>query len=163
MRFAWMLACDPEVGPRWRYSGHVPSFESFASEFWSDVVSHQIITRMGTAEPLGLLTIYGGNFANQYVHVATAVRPRLWGVGVVATLLSLRYCFETWPVRKVYFETHSGNIDQFGSGIGKLFDLEATIPEHQWFSGAWVDKIVLATYRKHVDSYVIPTLGRLGI
>lgn len=162
MEFAWRLTCDSEVGRRWRYGGHIPAFEAFASEFWNDVLTHLIVVRSSQRQqPLGLVTLYGANFPHQHMYLAAVVAPGAWGRGAIAGLLGLEYAFTTWPVEKVYLETHEDNLQQFRSGIGKVFELEASLPRHQWYDERWVSKIILASYRSHYNDYIRSTLSRL--
>lgn len=94
------------------------------------------------------------------MHAGAIVLPGSWTAESLATLDLIRHCFDTWPIRKIYFETHSANLEQFRSAIGKIFDIEAAIPEHQYFDGQLVDKVVLATYRTHDEASVMELLGR---
>lgn len=47
--------------------------------------------------------------------------------------------FDSYPLRKLYCEVNGHNHASFGRGLGRFFQLEATLREHEWSNGGYVD------------------------
>jgi len=66
---------------------------------------------------------------------------------MVALLLFIRYTFDNWNLRKVYFEVPEYNLSQFDSAIGRYLDQEARMVDHQFANGRYWDSLTLSLFR----------------
>ena len=70
--------------------------------------------------------------------------------------LFVRYLFANWAFRKLYAEVRAFNLAQFGSGIGRMFEVEGVLTEHAFHDGRYWDQYVLAVSRAGFDGVAAP-------
>ncbi|SNQ50638.1 Acetyltransferase, ribosomal protein N-acetylase [Frankia canadensis] len=152
--FLYELAVTPEVGFRWRYRGSVPSYPQFEQELWQGVLTQFLIESIDAGRPIGHAICYNPEFSLGYAYVGAAVRTEYAGSGLAVEALDLfvRYIFDIWPFRKLYFEVPEFNYPQFAgadranSADGSLI-LEGRLRRHDFYRGRYWDRLILAVYR----------------
>ncbi|MGP0050188.1 MAG: hypothetical protein ACLPZR_15250 [Solirubrobacteraceae bacterium] len=99
--------------------------------------------------PRGIVAVYRPNFEDRHAYLAAAsFDARGPNPNVVLGLgLFVDYVFTCWDFRKLYMELPEFNLEPFATGVGWLFELEATMREHLFYSGRYWDRLVLALYR----------------
>lgn len=148
--FLYELATNPESGYRWRYRGNVPPVERFAAELWQQgVLAQFVVTETTSGMPRGLVVCYQADILQGHAYVAAvfsheAIRG---GSPVLAVALFIEYLFKIHPMRKLYMEVPGWNMSQISSGLGTYFHEEARLRKHEYYSGKYWDKHVLAVYR----------------
>jgi len=147
--FLYELAVSPEVGFRWRYRGAVPNYAQFEKELWAGMLAQLVVESVATGEPVGNVICYNPDFAlgNAYVGAAMVSRYAGSGIAVEPVRLFVRYLFDVWPFRKLYFEVPEFNFRQFSSAAGGRLRLEGRLVDHDYYQGRYWDRLILAIYR----------------
>ncbi|EIV95372.1 acetyltransferase [Frankia sp. QA3] len=156
--FLYELAVTPEIGFRWRYRGSVPSYPQFEQELWQGVLTQFVIESIETARPVGHAICYNPEFALGYAYVGAAISADYTGSGLAVEALDLfvRYVFDIWPFRKLYFEVPEFNYPQFagadrGNSAGGALEIEGRLRKHDFYRGRYWDRLILAVYRDSTD------------
>ncbi|MGH9081295.1 MAG: GNAT family N-acetyltransferase [Acidimicrobiales bacterium] len=115
--YEWLysLCQDPAIAVRWRFRGAIPEPADFASSMTAGVLVQFMVLQRDTKDQLGLVAAYNPNLRDSWVYAAALASPRAAKTGLVLEGLGLliRYVFQVWPFRKIYFETIEYNLDQF--------------------------------------------------
>ncbi|KPM51068.1 acetyltransferase [Frankia sp. R43] len=158
--FLYELSIAPDVGFRWRYRGAFPPYEKFEADLWQGMLAQFLIVSRETGEAAGHAICYNPDFGlgNAYVGVAMTGRYQRSGIAAEPVVLFLRYLFDVWPFRKLYFELPEFNCRQFASAIGSTLHIEARFRDHDYYRGRRWDRVVLAAYRQ--DLYPAGSAGR---
>ncbi|KJE24403.1 acetyltransferase, ribosomal protein N-acetylase [Frankia torreyi] len=156
--FLYELAVTPEIGFRWRYRGSVPSYPQFEQELWQGVLTQFVIESIETARPVGHAICYNPEFTLGYAYVGAAISADYTGSGLAVEALDLfvRYVFDIWPFRKLYFEVPEFNYPQFAGAdreksAGGALELEGRLRRHDFYRGRYWDRLILAVYRDSTD------------
>jgi hypothetical protein len=119
------LAATGQLPWSWRSATETP--ETFRQSLWSGVLTQFAIEDRRTGQSAGLLTAYGANIAHGYAYVSMLLHPdyrmRVWPLE--GAVLFGNYLFVRFNLRNLYAETAAPYLDQFKSGIGRLFEIEA--------------------------------------
>jgi hypothetical protein len=96
-----------------------------------------------------LVALYRADFQDGHAYLAAekfaSAKPGpLMMLGVA---LFVDYVFACWNFHKLYLEVAEYNVDQFESGIGRLFEVEGRLREHIWYDGRRWDQLFFAMYR----------------
>ncbi|MCM3886336.1 acetyltransferase [Frankia sp. R82] len=165
--FLYELAVTPEVGFRWRYRGSVPSYPQFEQELWQGVLAQFVIESIESGRPVGHAICYNPEFTLGFAYIGAAVSADYTGSGLAVEALDLfvRYIFDIWPFRKLYFELPEFNYPQFsGAGrenaAGGPLELEGRLRRHDYYRGRYWDRLVLAAYPQSRDSPEKTDAGR---
>ncbi|KJE20992.1 acetyltransferase, ribosomal protein N-acetylase [Frankia torreyi] len=152
--FLYELAISPETGFRWRYRGSVPSYAQFEQELWQGMLSQFLVESVETGEPVGNVICYNPDFALGHAYVGAAVSGRYTGSGIAIepVRLFIRYVFDVWPFRKLYFELPEFNLPQFASALGNGLRTEGRLVDHEYYQGRYWDRLILAVYRDRAGS-----------
>lgn len=145
------LATCEQNGYRWRFRGTTPSPEAFVHSLWNQVLAQFAVTaHAAPAVPVGLVVANRADFRSQHCYLAAVLEPGAaptgWGMEVLGLFIS--YLFESFNLRKIYFESLSFNLSQFASGIGRFFVEEGRLRGHDFYGGRWWDLHVMAIYRE---------------
>jgi RimJ/RimL family protein N-acetyltransferase len=142
------LAPDNLVG--WRYRGTTPSPEALVQSLWQNVLAQFMIVRPTDRSRVGLISAYNADLHNLTTRVALIVAPEYEQQGWVmdAVALFLGYLFETWNLRKVYYETIEFNYARFASGLNTRFHVEGCLKHHTFHAGQYWHVYTLAVYRE---------------
>jgi hypothetical protein len=118
------------------------------------VLAQFLVVDSSADQPIGIVCAYGAELAHGYAYLAvadfrSAERAPLFFDGIA---MFIDYLFTTWPLRKLYFESLEFNAEQFASVFVKLFDIEGTLRDHEFFDGRYWDLVVGALYRESWES-----------
>ena len=64
-----------------------------------------------------------------------------------AIKLFVDFCFMSWPINKIYYETYQNDTSIIKMLIDYGFKVEAKLLEDCYIDGKYIDKIILALYR----------------
>ena len=64
-----------------------------------------------------------------------------------AIKLFVDFCFMSWPINKIYYETYQNDTSIIKMLIDYGFQVEAKLLEDCYIDGKYIDKIILALYR----------------
>jgi acyl carrier protein len=148
--FLQMLETVGDPAPRWRHRGSTPSPDQWAQTLWTGVLVQFMVVGVQSNKPIGRVVVYQPNFQDGYAYFAamrfeTRDRSPLMGYGIV---LFLEYVFEHWRFDKLYMEVPEYNLDQFASGVGRFFEIEARLKRHFRMGGRAWDQLIVAVYRE---------------
>jgi len=149
--FLRQLASSDTTLLRWRDRGQTPRPEQFVENLWAGVVAQFVVERRATGQPLGLVSCYAADARNRIAHLAVLFDPdadtgRRWRIEGV--LLFVNYLFEAFDLRKLYAEVPAFNLDEIRSGIGRLFEEEGRLIDHEYLGGRYWDMHLLALHRE---------------
>lgn len=148
--YLYRLLVSPDVGARWRFRGASPSPHDFPAYLGHGVLVQFVADQRATAKPIGLVSAYNADFANQHAWVAMALDPSVQRAGwpLEALLLFIEHTFSAFSFRKLYFEVPAFNLGQFASAIGRALEEEGRLRDHEWYGGAWWDRVHLSLTRE---------------
>jgi hypothetical protein len=134
---------------RSRYRGATPSPDQWVQQLWSGRLAQFIVGAQDGNTPIGLVAVYEPNFQQGYAYLsAERFDPsRRSPLMIIGFALFLNYVFSCFDFRKLYMELPEFNYDQFASGEGRYFELEARLRDHSFFGGRYWDELVLAIYQ----------------
>lgn len=140
---------------RFRLRGATPSPEQWSQTLWHSVLAQFLVVTQAQDRIIGLVMAYRPNFQDGHAHVGAArfgtdTRSPLMMLGFG---LFVQYVFTCWNFRKLYLETPEFNYEQFASGSGRYFEVEARLREHFFFDGRYWDQLTLAIYRDRWTHY----------
>ena len=160
--FAYRLAVDEVTGVRWRLGGSVPTPEAHREHLIAGAFNQFVVLERRTSVPIGHLISYGVdlNHGIGYVGGAMVDEAQASGLGIEATYLYLRYLFETYRLRKLYFEMPEYNLGQMAGGVGTIMKEEGRLRDHSYYGGRLWDRVFLALYREDVMALSLKELGR---
>ncbi|MCK9893747.1 phosphopantetheine-binding protein [Frankia sp. AgB32] len=166
--FLYELAIAPDVGFRWRYRGSVPNVHQFEQELWASTLSQFVVESVESGEPVGNVICYNPDFTLGHAYVGAAMINRYRGSGIALepVQLFIRYLFDVWPFRKLYFEIPEFNFKQFASAQSEHFQIEARLKDHDYYGGRYWDRLILAVRRRQpltVGFSPSADAGRIGV
>lgn len=155
IRTSHALEEGPDLGARWRLRGSTPSPEQWVRALWQDVLAQYLVCATEDARSLGVVLAYRPNFQDQHAYLAAARfdQTRHTPLMMLGVGMFINYVFTCWPFRKLYLETPEFNYDQFASGEGRMFSIEARLKDHSYFAGRHWDQLTLAIYRDQWARY----------
>jgi RimJ/RimL family protein N-acetyltransferase len=147
--FLYSLAVMPETGYRWRYRGMVPSYELFVRELTHGILAQFLVVDKKKNQAAGLVVCYSADMRHQYAHIAAIAAPEYLRTGVLleASGLFVNYLFVTWPFRKLYGEAIDYAVHSYRSGLGRYFQQEGRLINHEYYGGRYWDLHIFALYR----------------
>jgi RimJ/RimL family protein N-acetyltransferase len=157
--FAYELLASPELAPRWRGRGVVPTFSRFCNELDETFCSFVIIDRPST-RPIGLASAYDANLRDGIASLAVAIEAahQQSGAGVESGLLLMSYLFASWPFRKLYGHSPEYNFEQFAAGRNQFFAEEARLRNHDYYNGRYWDLVIWSLTRQRWEQDLRPIL-----
>jgi hypothetical protein len=119
------LACAGRIP--WEWHSGVETPESFTHSLWSGVLAQFAIEERRSGRQVGLVRAYGGNAVHGYAYVTVILLPeyRMKAWPLEGGLLFANYLFMKYNLRNLYAEAAAHHFAQFGSGTGRLFEVEA--------------------------------------
>ena len=143
------LEMSSSLGSRWRLRGATPSPEDYPRSLWAGVLAQFLIADRLQRAMMGLVACYDANMVGGYAYFAgtkfnVADRSPMFIEGCV---LMIGHIFESWPLRKLYFDVPSFNLPLLRSGIGRFLMEEGILREHVYLAGRYWDQHTLALYR----------------
>ncbi len=143
------LELNTDLAVRWRFRGSTPSPEQWAQTLWRGVIAQYLVLSPRQQRPVGIVLAYNANFQDQYAYIAAArfETQKRSPVLMLGFGLFIHYVFTCWNFRKLYLESSDYNYQQFASGVGRYFEVEARLRDHSFFGGRYWDQLTLAMYR----------------
>ena len=131
--------------PRWRFRGATPQ----ARRPSPDTLLELLVVERATGHRVGLVAVYEADLADGHARLAAArldqtARSPLMMLGLA---MAVNYVFGCWALRKLYLDLPEYNLEQFASGMGRHFELEARLRDHLFYGGERWDQLVLAIHR----------------
>ena len=163
MRWLYLSTCSGDAQSlRWRFRGQTPSPASFEPLLWAGVdVQFVMASLQSGGEPIGLVQLFNYEKRDSYAYLSVFIRSEYAHQGWPLEGLSLfvRYCYEVFPIRKLYLETTAYNASQFSSSIGPIFEEEGRLKDHAFMAGEYHDLLILSLSRdrwNEIRSVVLP-------
>jgi RimJ/RimL family protein N-acetyltransferase len=148
--YPWLQNAEltSELAMRWRFRGATPSPEQWSEAIWGGALAQFLIAERQSDEPTGVVAVYRPNFQQRHAALAAArFDSGKSPVMILGIALFLRYVFACWDFRKLYLELPEYNYSQFASGLGRIFEIEGRLRDHNYFDGQLWDEVILAIYR----------------
>lgn len=147
--YLYHLATTPNLSFRWRYRGVSPGPEQFMRDLWQGILTQFVLQHRATMQPVGIVSAFSADHRNGFAHVAIVTDQRFQRgvVGIEAASLFLDYLFDHFPLRKIYAQSPSWNLHQFGNGRNRLFREEGRLRTHEFYAGRYWDLCMAAVYR----------------
>jgi hypothetical protein len=152
-----MIESTTDLAFRWRLRGAIQSPDKWAQNLWGQVLAQFLVISTSRETPIGVVAVYRPNFQDRHAYLSGsrldngAASPLM----MLGMSLFLRYVFTAWDFRKLYMEMPEFNLTQFGSGLGRYFEIEGRFRDHVFFDGRYWDFVTLALYRetweRHAD------------
>ena len=152
------LELEGVTGSAGRFAGAVPSPAAYAEALWSGVLAQRAVVVDGTVH--GLVSAYDHDPRSGTAWLAAWGDHRHLGTGSVAggALRFVEWVFAAWPLRWLYAETTSANLERFSSALDGWATEVARLPGRHRRGGVLVDGVVLACDRATVDAAIRPRL-----
>jgi hypothetical protein len=108
-----------------------------------------LVIRRTSQERLGILACYDLDLRNGFAYFGGAKfdRGSRSPDFIEGSVLFIEYVFACWPLRKLYLQVAEYNLDQIGSGVGRLLNEEGRLREHRFFAGRYWDEVMLSIDR----------------
>jgi len=160
MGFLHHLATSERTGFRWGIVGTIVPTESFAESIWNGIWCQFIVANRVTNEPLGIVMGYRPNFNDGHASVAQVMVDEAQGsgLGIEGLGLFVNLLFQSFNLRKLYFEVLEYNISRFRDTVGTWLKEEGRLKDHSYFAGRWWDQSILALYRDDFNQKAQPLL-----
>lgn len=143
---------------RYRLRGATPSPEAFRQALWDRVLAQFVVAAGGKV--VGLVSAFQADLRNRHAHIAVVAHPDAPpGAGLEGTALLIEHLFAEFDLRKIYAEVMAPNGEAFGSGAGRLFEIEGRLVGHEYFNGSYQDMLVMAISRERWAEHVDRLLG----
>lgn len=145
----------------WRYRGATPPPDVFARQLFEGVLAQYLVVDRAQGTLQGLVGLYNANLASQHVYAfVLGAEHHTPGRVLEGLLIMLDHAFNTWELRKVYFEVPEYNLNQF-SGITRYTTEEGRLRNHERLFGRLWDQLILALYRDTWEDRGRPVLASL--
>jgi RimJ/RimL family protein N-acetyltransferase/acyl carrier protein len=145
----YAIVTSDEIAWRWRYDAGVPSYADFVESLSTPSALVQFaVTPIDDSRLLGTALCYNADWVNRIAYVAVAVAADYvgTGVGIEAIGLMIEYLFDRFDFQKLYAESIAPNYATFQNWAGSLFNVEATLRNHQIAKDALVDTYIIGIY-----------------
>lgn len=148
MDFLYSMAISPQEGYRWRYRGRVPTPAAFQEQLWSGVLAQFVVRSRSDGSPMGLVVCYGYDSENGYAYFGAQFASEWVGkrAAFPPVMKCIQYLFQTWPLRKLYFDVPEFNLPAVSRHIGGLLKEEGVLQAHDYWNGRYWAKHILAIY-----------------
>lgn len=116
-------------------------------------------------QPIGLVWLYGQDFANGFASVAVVRFPtndrslRMTS----ATLLFLEYSFSSWPFRKLYFHASEVEVGRYRAALKTHLQTEARLKDHTFAAGRYWDRFTLCLFREQWERAQFEFRALIGV
>jgi hypothetical protein len=137
------------VSHRWRLRGTSISPSAFEQFLWQDVQTQMIAESTSMRDRLGLFQFFAHDPMSGHGHLSALVPSERMRSGwpVEALVMFADMIFETWDIRKLYFECMSLVADDFASAVGELLVEEGRLKAHHYWNDRYWDNCIYAMYR----------------
>jgi RimJ/RimL family protein N-acetyltransferase len=154
------LAVTAQIPWPWRTVAETP--EAFRDALWSGVLAQFGIEDVRTAQPVGLISAYAANLIHGYVYVSMTLLPqyRMRAWPLEAALVFANYVFAKYDVKHIYAESAAPYFEQFKSGAGTIFEVEARFRDRVVIHGERHDLFVFTISRDRWIAEGLPLFRR---
>lgn len=147
---------DPRTTGLWRYRGRTPSPDTVVRQLWEGATVLYCVCTSDNRQPFGLVALYNSNQVSQYCYLSALAAPEVLGTGLVVrgVLQLVEYGFARFRLRKIYLESLSSSLSQFGSAtrLGLLSE-EGRLREHEWNGSGFDDLVFLSVSAEQWNTY----------
>ncbi len=135
--------------------GTTPAFDEWLRQRSASTLARFVVLGDADHRRLGLVSLFNADMRNGHAHLALssfdATRPSplvMMGCG-----LFIEYAFSCWPLNKLYLDVADYNLEQFSSGVGRLFEAEGRLKDHHYLDGRYWDHHILAISKDRWQPY----------
>jgi RimJ/RimL family protein N-acetyltransferase len=160
--FEWYYKLSTKIDSllKWRFFGSPPSRDQFAQLLYASVhcqfVAELNTTRLDKDPRLGVVVSYNYDSYNNITYLGTITNGSSYGMGVVISTIFIEYLFNTFPLRKIYFEMPEFNLKSIKSAVDRFFLEESRLKNHFFAYGRYWDYLTYALYRQDFfDNYLV--------
>jgi RimJ/RimL family protein N-acetyltransferase len=116
---------------------------------WQGTDAQFLICGRDSGDRLGLVQLHDYMHRDGTAQLSAFVDPSVEGAGwpFEGIVMFINYCFEAWPLRKLYLESPAPVYERYNSGLDQFFTIEGRLIEHEFFGGAFVDRVISAVHR----------------
>jgi RimJ/RimL family protein N-acetyltransferase len=143
------------VASRSGLEGATPAFEEWARQRAAGSLARFVVLGADDHRRLGLVFLFNADMRNGHAHLGVssfdATRPS--PLVMIGCGLLIEHAFSCWPFHKLYLDVADYNLDQFASGIDRLFAREGRLTEHHYLEGRRWDHHILAISRERWRRY----------
>jgi RimJ/RimL family protein N-acetyltransferase/acyl carrier protein len=145
----YRMAMDAKTSFRWRYRSRQLSFEEFIPSLREGVLCQFAVLSKATSDVIGLVVCYNAHFRNGNAYLAIISRTDFLGTGLVmeGCELLVDYLFDCYGFSKLYAECPEFSLSTYRSGIGKFFEEEGRLLNHEYFMDRSWDLYILALHK----------------
>lgn len=153
--FLYALATALETGRNWRFRGHIPALDQFSASLWERVLTQFVVRRQSNRDPIGQVVCYNPDPNNGFGYLGGVFLPRVEksGAPIAAMNALVRHVFSNWTFRKLYMEVPEFNYPAIRSGVGRYFDVEGHLRNHDFSDGRYWDKYILSITRERAAGF----------
>lgn len=149
----YQSAMDPETGYRYRFRGKTVSIEEFRHSLYEGVLAQFVVVSVdGQPTPIGLVSAYNADLANGHAYIAMLrARPTRHvsrGAMMEGAARFVQYCFDTWPIRKIYMEVPEYNLTLIDTLMdARIAVEEGRLTDYLFHEGRFYDQVVASISR----------------
>lgn len=160
--FLFYLFTVDENLVRYRLRGKPASPSTFQQFLWNGSDLQFLICSTKTGQPIGHISTYQTDDLSGTSKVAIALDPAkqrvAWPMEGVA--LFFNYCFETFPLRKLYFEVPEYNLHNFKGFAAAYLLKEGELVDATFADGGWWNQVILTLTRSNWIQFMNSRVGR---
>lgn len=142
------LAATNEIPWQWRHNPETP--DGFRESLWRGVLVQFAVRELRSGRDVALVRADNANLFFGHAYITMMMNPafkmRAWPLE--GALLFGDYLFTKFDLLQLYAETPASHFEQFKSGAGKFFDVEAQFRDRVLVNGRREDLYVLTFTRE---------------
>jgi RimJ/RimL family protein N-acetyltransferase len=147
----------------WQWSTLEETPDAFRQSLGDNVLSSFMIEDRRDGRPVGYVSAYSPNFHHRFCFLTALLHPdfqlRVWPLEGV--MLFVNYLFVKNNMRHIYLQTATPYFEQFRSGVGKSFELEAHFRNRLILNGEPADLYVLTVSRERWEQQAPDLIARI--
>jgi hypothetical protein len=136
----------------------------FEESLWRGVLVQYAIESTRTGEQVGLLRADQANLFSKYVYISMFLLPefKMRGWPLESLLFFANFLFKRFDLAHLYAETAEVHLEQYRSGSGKFFEVEACFKNRVVINGVRQNLYVLTIERERALQLCEAMIGRTG-
>ncbi|CCH33146.1 GNAT family protein [Actinosynnema sp. NPDC047251] len=141
----------------------LPPLDVFLAGYTHGVDAQFLVRHRDDGELVGVTTLSEQETAGHILASVHVNAEQPVAIAADATALTVNFAFANWRLRKVYLQSHEGDLDALGFGDrpAELVREEAVLPDHLYFQGRRWDMHVYAVYREQWDEHGVEWLNQI--
>jgi len=124
-------------------------YEDFVRALNEGVFAQMLLVRRADDAIIGVVQGRSASFRHGTCGLGAFVfenaRDRVHAIQGV--LIFVEYLFHEFTFRKLYAESTQRSFDGFASGLGRLFEIEGELKNHEWHDGAYRSSFIASVTR----------------